>query len=227
MEPRFIQFEVKYSHILDFKDRYIPIISKYLSIDDVKFTINNQSSFDEYVTLLFPGNSHQIDFRLDRLILRFEEDLEHIVKQMGPTKFFFDILEEVMKLNTFGHIKVVIINIKAIKFLDESRDEILKKFKTKYLKTESDILENSNDYAIVVERKAANGEVHNITFGPFSPEDMARHNVSQLKGKYNSDINKNGLIASYLFSLRKEKTTFAWFSGKLNEMIENLSRISV
>jgi hypothetical protein len=227
MEPRFIQFEIKYSHILDFKDRYIPIISKYLSIDDVKFTINNQSSFDEYVTLMFPGNSHQIDFRLDRLILRFEEDLEHISKQMGPTKFFFDVLEEVMKLNTFGQIKVVIINLKAIRFIDDSSDEILKRFEAKYLKTQSDILKGANDYAIVVEKKMANGELHNITFGPFLPEDMAKHNVSQLKGKFNSEISKNGLIASYLFSLRKEKTTFSWFSGKLQEMLENLNRISV
>jgi hypothetical protein len=226
MEPRFVQLEIRYTHILDFKDHYISIISRYLIIDDVKFVVNGQGSMEESVILTFPGNSHQIDFRFDRLIFRYEGEIDLIKKQMGPTKFFFDILDELQKVKTFGEIKQVLMNVKSVRLLEGSKEEIVKKFKEKFLKKEVDIIE-SDDYAVTVEKKVSNSEFHNLTFGPFSPEDMVKQNVSQLKGKFNADFKADGLFANYTISWKQSKTTFNWFIETINGILKTLNLIEL
>ncbi|MEK6782861.1 MAG: hypothetical protein AABY93_14265 [Bacteroidota bacterium] len=226
MEPRFIQYEIRYSPILNFAQYYKDIVAKYLALDDATPNIANFGMFDEHIVMVFLSSYH-IDYRLDRLIFRYEGDHKLIYNSSGATKFFFDILDETRKLKAFGKVKQTTIQIKAVGLLEHSNKLIVEKFKSKFFQQSTlDSILTSTDVAITIDR-AEGAKYSNLIFGPFETQDIAKQGISPLKSDFNKDLNGNGLMCSYTVTEKTDKSSFSFFKDTLVEMISVIQNIKI
>jgi hypothetical protein len=225
MEPRFIQYEIRYTPILGFVQYYKEIVAKYLALDGVKPNITNFGMFDEHIVLVF-SSSYHIDFRLDRLIFRYEGDYKAIYNSSGPTKFFFDILEDVKKLKVFGKVNQTTIQVKAVETLSFDNETIVEKFKSKFLKESINSILVATDIAVTIDRSEGS-KYSNLVFGPFEKKDIIKQGISPLKSEFNKDLNDNGLMSSYTFTERTDKSSFSFCKETLEKMISVVQNITI
>jgi hypothetical protein len=189
------QFELRYSHILDFRDQYKAVIAPYLKLAS-GFQILNQQALEEHVRLEFIDSSASIEVRWDRMILLSEGDLDRMKpKAFLPSKIFWEIYDKLSKLNSFGLFANYIASVQGVEVMSIGSQQCNDSFSQEYFvqkKLASWIGKDELlDLAIMVEVKTPDGIEVLITHGPF-------HGIK--------DIQKRGLIPfkseslSHLFS---------------------------
>jgi hypothetical protein len=173
------QFEVRYTPILAFADLYKSVFNKYLKIAD--FRIQKEGTIEEFIVVRFKKENFQIDCRWDRIIFLSQGDRNDISKPQGPLFKFFEILKELSSDSKFGLIRDAVLSIAYLEEDTGSFEEIVKKFKEKYISNYSfDLPEFSEDYGIMIEFENK-GKIFKQQFGPFNYKtDINTHNLTPL-----------------------------------------------
>ena len=170
------QLELRYTQILNFSQVIRELISPYLRLT-TSFNITNQGKLEETIRINFEDDPFFIDCRWDRIIFVTQNDPKRYVKPNSTMKIFWEIVEKLSQLPSFGMFKHSAFYTFEIKIFKEVQGEIIKKFKAKYLTLEVDnILNLSTDIAIVLEKIAPEKQV-TITYGAYSKNDIKKYNL--------------------------------------------------
>jgi len=223
-----IQFETRYTHILDFHQKYKTIFTPYLNLDDLKFTIENTNTVQEYIVLKFEESFYHIQCRMDRMIFIYEGDMSVVRKSNSPIKLFFDILEKILAIDIGIKRKFSTLAIWAVEPIDQEVEVIRKKFESVFLnKSISEIYSDSDDYAIVLERNLT-PDKFKLTFGLYSPDDLGRYNLSPFKADRNDFLKSSyGLMAEITNSKTSSTSSFSKFKEMFEESEVFLSKINL
>lgn len=196
MEILKIQIETRFSHILDFSARYKAILSPYLKMST--FKIENFGAPEEYCVLAFKDEPITIDLRWDRAILVAPPTIKNLFDKKGPIVFYFDILEKLRALDSFGEV----LNLfEAVWILKEGVSTT--SYVEKYLKEKNAVTGFTFEDVSIVEDYKDKEDMIQIQHGLF---------------KYDKDIKKYGLFDSN--NDLKEKTGQLFqlvFAKKTNE----------
>jgi hypothetical protein len=171
------QFEIRYTAILDFPNIIRKPISPFVKFAK-KITVDNEGSHNERITLSYDDEYYQIIINWDRIILRFEGDKENLGKNNSIIEEpFFNIFKKIREQDNFGEINNTLYYSFIINPIKIEHDELLRKFKSKYLTNYQNIVEQPTDIAVTLENKIENKQI-TITFGPyFGNEDLKKRNI--------------------------------------------------
>lgn len=175
-----VQFEIRYTPILNFEQVYRGILSPYLALVSA-FKIINERTSSEGLLLYFENEQFQIDVRWDRIVVLFEGNLEKLFEKNSQIKYFFDIYEQLYNLNSFGKVSNYIALSYYVKIEDKIYSKIIDAFKERYLSKDSSFnvlkAETSNDVAMILNFEKEGNDI-NWTFGPFEFErDKDKHKL--------------------------------------------------
>ena len=199
MEFAKIQFELRFSPILNFSTIYREIISPFLKLAS-GFQINNQGGGNEGIMLLFQEDYFQIDCRWDRLILISEGDTSRFTDKNSSIKYFFELFETFNKLNSFGKLTHYILLVNGINLQEATSDKIIAEFESNYLNKQSikNIISGNkvDDIMITLEFKNSSENI-SLSFGPFSENtDVEKRSLYPFKTAiYDKVKNKNGIMS--------------------------------
>lgn len=197
------QLEIRYTTILNFKTEYKNIISPYLKL--CEFNINNVNSIDEYVVLTFKNGKYYFDCRWDKIIFVAEGIRDDLKKAQGPLFMFFEILDKLKKLPSFGQVQNVLLAEWNLAEYDLAIEESKAKFKSTFLSKKIPEFSHgfpNEDFAITTTYGDQNDKYYRFIFGPFVPnKDAVTHNLVPLSKTIPSDWkDKNGIFSqSFLF----------------------------
>lgn len=176
------QFEVRFTQILNFNQIIREILSPYLRMSST-FNFFNQGRFEESIKLNFEEDQYSIDCRWDRIVFYCENDPNRFAQQNSTMKIFWEILEKLTSIPTFGALRNFVFLNYEINILDKQPLEILKNFKSKFFTNEIDrIMKEPNEIAVILEKTTSN-KVTAITFGPYSNADNKKYNFFPFKGE--------------------------------------------
>lgn len=223
-----VQFEIRYTPILDFTPSYRKLLNPYLKLPNIKFNIENIDTLREIMILNFHEDLYSIDCRFDRMILLAEGNDLKLDDPNGPLKLFTDIFEKIKSFETFGNISSTIISYWSVTlFENQTSEEVIRKFKEDYLATKissfAKPFDNITDTAIVIEHDDAN-QFSRLRFGPLSVQDAQRLNLSPFESKENSYLYTEKGILSEIFLSEKEKRPDFSLLAKLLKTAESLSK---
>lgn len=176
------QFELRYSHILDFRDQYKAVIAPYLKLAS-GFQILNQQALEEHVRLEFIDTAASIEVRWDRMILLSEGDMDRMKpKGFLPSKIFWEIYDKLSSLESFGQFANYIASVQGVDVKEIGSSESNTGFLEEYFnkgKLASWIAKNELlDLAFIVEVKTPEGVEVTITLGPFhGAKDIQRRGL--------------------------------------------------
>lgn len=182
------QFELRYSHVLDFRDQYKAVIAPYLKLAS-GFQILNQQALEEYVRLEFADSAASIEVRWDRMILLSEGDLDRMKpKGFLPSKIFWEIYDKLSNLESFGQFANYIASVQGIDVREIGSSESNNGFLDEYFskgKLASWIGKDELlDLAFIVEVKTSDGIEVTITHGPFhGVKDIQRRGLIPFKSE--------------------------------------------
>ena len=125
--PR-IQFEIRYTHILNFSTIIKEIISPFIKLGD-NFNISNQGSLIEGIKINFEKEKFSIECLWDRMILITQEDIDQLGDQNATIKVFFDIYNKLKEYPSFGEIRNYLLVLTVIYLNNEKSEENLKNLK--------------------------------------------------------------------------------------------------
>lgn len=177
-----LQYEIRYNHLLEFKDVYRKIVQPYLRDEGVEFVVSNQNTLDEYITIKFLKLGFLVDLRWDRMFILIEGDNPNIRNSTSVMKYFFEIYDKLLK-STSLTVKLVIIAAYFVKPIEETEENIVEGFKRKYLSEKLKMLSSPSvvkDYLIQIVSKPNETSSCTINFGPFSKDDIKKHNLASL-----------------------------------------------
>lgn len=193
------QFEIRYTTILDF-----PLLIKTPLAPFVKLTkrinIDNEGSHNERITLFFDDDYFQIIISWDRIIFRFEGDKESLPKNNSIVEEpFFNILSKIKQHDNFGEINNLLYYSFFIQPMDITKDNLIKKFTSKYLVNYHKIIDNPTDVGITLDSNS-NGKQTSINFGPYlGEEDLKKRNII-VKNPAVTEVSKGlGLCCEFKF----------------------------
>jgi len=206
-----LQFEVRYSYILNFQQESRKILSPYLRLANVN--ISNIDTSEEHIVLIFKEENYYIDARWDRLILAYEGGLDSVEEFHHITMHFFEILHKLAKLETFGKIINSILARFLIKEIEGDDKTVKREFRKKYYTSNVPSLEGEEqDFAIVIENKK-DKDYTKITFGPFDADkDIPRLKLYSINPSLSSNIVEiKGLLFEALQATNSSKVDFDTF----------------
>ncbi len=220
MERIRVQYEIRYTHILNFLSYNRDIVNPYLRLPNVRFSIENLDSLKEYIVLSFHEELYSIDCRLDRMIFIAEGSHQELNNSTGPLKQFFDIFDKLSKINTFGD---VVSNILSVFFVQHKKDKdsntIVKEFKKRFLNDNinvySDIVDNLSDIGITLEADNKKRFMR-LKFGPYFPEDFDKLNLSPFKSAKSLYLKEySGYVSEVFINDKNTKPDFSTFAKML------------
>lgn len=172
------QFEIRYSHILNFKTLFSSIATPYVSLT-IEFSITNQNTHEEGYRFNFPNELYSFEFRWDRLIIIIQGDPSFLLNKDSPLKIAQEILEELLKSGSI--ITNHLIESIGVSLLDDDGIENTQDaFFSTYLSPQAITLLNEvNDVSIQLE---SNKEdiVESLSFGPYTSKDIEKHKIIPL-----------------------------------------------
>lgn len=172
----FTQLEFRYTQILNFSHVVRELFSTYLRLT-TSFNISNQGKLQEVIRINFDDDLYFIECRWDRIIFITQDDPKRFLKANSTMKLFWEIVEKLSKLSTFGMFKSSAFYTFEIKLLKETQEDIIKKFKAKYLTAEVDkILNQASDLGIVMEKFTPEKQI-TINYGVYSYIDIKKHSL--------------------------------------------------
>lgn len=177
------QFEIRYTHILNFSTAYKELVTPYLALCD--FSVSNANTLEEFIVMRFDKEGYLIDFRWDRLILLSEGERNDLKKPQGPFFIYFQLFSELKSLKTFGKVINAVLSETALNEDEGNLILIKKKFKeTFFLPNYALKYEDfDEDYSITTEFEK-NGKRLQVMFGPFDyKKDVATHGLSPIYRK--------------------------------------------
>lgn len=221
------QFEVRYSHILNFSQVARKILSPYVKLA-TGIRVEHQSTFQEKIILTFEDMNYYISIDWDRIIIRGQEDLDLYCKDNSPIEMpFFNILERIKTLEEFGNIDSVLFATTFLSKIDESEASILQSFNDKYLSDSSKriLSGNHNDVAIILDKKLDEENTH-VSYGPyFGLSDLLRRPLSPVNIDALGDINFNGEILEYKYFKNAKSINFSDFVKIVNNAKKMADRL--
>lgn len=180
------QFEVRYTHILNFNQIIRETLSPYLRMT-TSFNFANQGRFEESLRINFEEEYYSIDCRWDRLIFVCEGDPNRFSRSGSTIKIFWEILQRLTELSTFGALRQSLFVSHEINLIDFTYSEILQKLKDKFLTKETErIMSEPNEMAIILE-KGSKAKQITITFGPYTNADNKKYSLFPFKGPTNEE----------------------------------------
>jgi len=198
------QFEVKYSPILNFSSAYKELFSPYLKLASA-FKIHGHNTHQERIDLIFDDENFHIDARWDRLIFVTEGDLGKFSKSNAITKLYFEILNKIESLNTFGQVNNYVAHAVGVRTKEDlAREKIINNMKSNFLKDEVlKFTPNQVDTDIAITFDFEHDDMsHSISIGPyFFESDLMKRNLSPFKTEELSHLNScNGYMIEYKVS---------------------------
>jgi len=175
MQKLKLQFEVRYTPILNFHEINRRILSPFLKLAEASI---NSDENGEYIVLIFKEERFFIDCRWDRIIFVNELERDDLTKEDGPLQQFYNILDRYKKSDSFGKITEMILASWSLNESEESFVDTVKGFKMRYLSSNIPMeFYNPTDIAITLEVNEKI-RVHKITFGPFNGmKDLERFKI--------------------------------------------------
>jgi hypothetical protein len=95
------QFEVRYTHILDFNQIGRGIIAPFVKLS-TGFNIGNEGTVEELIRLEFAHDKFAMEFRWDRAFVYTEGDLSRFNEETSSINIFFKILKKLKDHQSFG-----------------------------------------------------------------------------------------------------------------------------
>ena len=226
--PKF-QFEVRYTHILNFSLIAREILSPYLKLT-TGFQIFGQNSLEETIRINFEEDSFHIDVRWDRIILIGERDIERFDDENSQIKVFFEIIDKLQNTNSFGSFTSFLFLIYFVKIQEKVQNKILDEFVSKYCTPEiKNLLNDPNDISITLEKSNYADKQETIMVGLFTNKDLEVHSLMPFKSKELLDIRqKYGLMLQLRIFENITKPTFKTFqkliesAGVYSKLLETL-----
>jgi hypothetical protein len=174
--PKF-QFEVRYTHILNFSNIAREIISPFIKLCN-SFNFFNEGTKEETIRLIFEDDFF-IDVRWDKIILLSERNPNRFDDENSQITVFFKILKKLQETISFGKFNNYYFLLYLVKLSDETSAEILGSFKKKYFHDSVDkLLPNANDYSVVLQRNDdKKNKQEQISTGPYSYRDNSKHTL--------------------------------------------------
>ncbi len=185
--PKF-QFEVRYTHILNFNGIVREIISPFVKLCS-GFNIFNEGKQDESIRLIFEDDFF-IDVRWDKIILLSERNPSRFDDENSQITVFFKILKKLQEATTFGKLNNYYFLLYMVKLSDETTAEILNSFRKKYFQDSViKFLPNANDCSIILEHHDdKKNKQESISIGPYSYKDNSKHTLSIFNSVELSDM---------------------------------------
>lgn len=215
-----IQFEIKYTHVLNFSNIYREIVSPYLKLSS-GFKLQHQNTPQEYIQLIFDEDNFHVDCRWDRIIFVSEGSLSKFKDSKSSFKIFFEIFEQIRKQPSFGKVNNYVALVHGIKLYDnKTSQDLVENFQKKFLNDNTFKICAGNDVkdlAVVLDFNELNKEV-DITFGPFDPErDIQTRNLHPFKSQ---ELNKISEDLGYIMELKLNDVTQEINFSKFKTFIE-------
>jgi len=146
------------------------------------FNFANQGRFEESIRINFEDDFYSIDCRWDRLVFLCEDEPSRFSKPNSTMKVFWEILEQLTQVPTFGALRQSLFAAYEINILELKHEEIVKKLKDKFFTSEIEkVMKQSNELAITLE-KGSKEKQTTITFGPYTNEDNKKYNLFPFQG---------------------------------------------
>ena len=210
------QFEVRYTHILNFSSIIKDILGPYLKLAS-SFSISNQGVAEESYRLDFEEDSFWVDFRWDRMIFLSERNIDRFKHDNSQVQIFFDIAEKLKQKETFGVISHYILLADLLKVIDRPFQEIKGEIKTEYLTTNTDkIINEPDDLAITLQKNDRNKDI-TITFGPFAKNDIEARKLIPFKSpELLEHMNSSGVLIELKTFEKTGTVNYALFKELIN-----------
>lgn len=225
MEIVKVIYQIRYPKMLNFKDIYKEIINPYFTYPNAKFSISNEGTHIESIRMTFPESYHHLVFTYDTIGFNFDGTTEELKVNGSHINICFDIYKKLKEISTFNEVSSELIEIIAIKELDEAQQQILDKFIDTHKLI--NIYKEMSDTGIVLEgsEKDMTGR---IEYGPFNAKtDIENMNLFSLDQKKNVEyLDKQGIIISSRLQRKADnkidKGTFLSLCKKSENYIEKI-----
>lgn len=199
------QFEIRYSTLLNFNTEYKSIFSPYLKI--CEFNLHNINTIEEYIVLTFKKEKFSIDCRWDRIVFVSEGIRDDLKKSQGPLFYFFEILDKLKSLPTFGKIQnILLVEWNLIEYdyeLENLKEKFRKSFlSNKLLKPATEI--PTEDFSVTYTYGDENEKFQRYTFGPFvQKRDIINYDLLPISRKLTTELESKKGIFSESFYFEK------------------------
>lgn len=101
MKIRKLTFSIGYMHILDFHQEYKKVIGPFFGIENLNYSIENQSTVEEGIQLIFEKEGFMIICRKNGISFIYEGDIGIIMNShTSIIKLFFDIYEKISQMKS-------------------------------------------------------------------------------------------------------------------------------
>lgn len=212
-----VQFETRFTHILNFHQSYKVFLNPFLAHEGFTFTIENVQTLNESIRFQYESSYH-IDCRMDRIIFLYEGDPDLLNSSNGPIKLFFNIVEAYKKNELFGHFKLNIILGTSVEVIEQKRKELSSNFKKKYFTNLiNEILKEPVDIGIIIE-DGDEDYYTKVEFGLFQPSDFQKYQISPFNSDYNSKLkDANGLMSIIQINEKSRECNFEKFKSLFKE----------
>lgn len=211
------QFEVRFTQILNFNQVIRETLSPYLRMSS-SFNFANQGQFEESIRINFEEDRYSIDCRWDRIVFLSEGNPEIFSKQNSVMKIFWEIVEKLTQVSTFGALRNCLFVSFEINILDLNQTEILKMIKDKFFTQEiENIMKGPTELAIILEKVSSTKQT-TVTFGPYSKSDNKKYNLFPFKREKSYDDIEGKFGTLLKFQIFDEFTKFD--SGIFKRFVE-------
>jgi len=173
---------IGYHTILDFSSVGRRLMNRYSEFVNQR-KIENTGAPGERVILVSTGENYFFDCTWERIAFVAQGSRSTFRKKDGKTRFFFDLLEQIAKLDQFIGFTGLKLNTSDIAESDEGAIHDVNAFKDEYLgKGVPTPAGRFDDVNVVVESKTDDFEIHH-SFGPYRPEsDISKHDLLVFRG---------------------------------------------
>jgi len=174
--PNF-EFEIRYPHILNFRDIYRELHAPFVKLTD-RISIGNQNTIEERLILHFDSDNYKILSQWDRLNIRTEGDFLRLSKSNSIVETpFFDLYKKISDQSTFSNAINYIFILVAINnnFEDSNTTQ---RIKEEYFTEKIDnIVNKPDDIALVFDKFIDNKQI-NVNYGPYKGiSDLQKRNI--------------------------------------------------
>lgn len=221
-----LQFETRYTYLLEFKEKYKALLNPFLILKDLKFSVGNEGSMNESIKFSFEESGYEIEIMMDRMVYRYEGDPENLLKSTSQIKLYFDILEKIKTIDSFQKNLLNILAVWAVHPTELTEENNIKKFKEKYLSKNIDLIDNVKDYMLVV-NSGDESKFTTINFGPYTSKDFKKHKMSLFNTEYSNQFkNIQGLMGVVQINEKKDKSRHEDFKALYGEVKGLLNKLT-
>lgn len=187
-----LQFQVKYTHIMSFKDIIRNELASYIKLADA-FGISNENTYEEAIKFDFHTSQISVECTWDNILLTAEGVFENFNSNINQFEIFFKILESIKENKNFDRVKSFVYVLNAVKGNEKDNISIEQnKIMNNYINGNiGDLLPQWNDFALTIEKKKEDG-FESVNLGPFDQSDIKKHDLLPFKSTQLIDELKNG-----------------------------------